>query len=413
MNTKKFATIFVSAALLLGGVGTVSVGVINSQPSSVVQAATRHTKSNKIVLTHNARIFNNKGKHINKKVVLRKGKVFKVLGTRTIKRAKYYKIGKVSYIKAVNAKRITKPSKPSIQTKGKNTESTISLTGKNTLTHYNMDGNEIDVNYIPNVPYENYGKQLTLQILEPNSFNHPNRTYPCVIFVQGSAWHKQNVYHKVDMLDKLAAKGYVVAIVQYRDSDAGYHFPAPIIDAKNAVRFMKANATTYHVQKDNFIMMGDSSGGQIATMAGMTAKTSQFDQPINNENDHVKGIIDLYGAVDLNMKGGFPSTGDSHDINTPEGAEMGFNIREHEQETEKANSKNYVNEDFPPMLIAHGTADTTVSDKESIELYNALKKAGKPVHLYLIKGATHGNNAFYDQRMTDIYDQFIKQCLKK
>lgn len=315
-----------------------------------------------------------------------------------------------------HSKHQTKPKLNTIHKKNANKskmKSVISLSGKNTITHYNMDGNELGINYIPNVPYENLGIERTLQILQPNSFNNKNQTFPCIIFVQGSAWHKQNVYSHLANLVKLAQKGYVIAIVQYRDSDSGYHFPAPIEDAKNAVRFMKANSNKYHLQKNNFIMMGDSSGGQIATMAGMTAKTNKFDEPINNESPEVKGIIDLYGAVDLNMDGGFPSTGDSHDVKTPEGAEMGFNIREHEQETEQANSKNYVNEKFPAMLIAHGTADTTVSDKESIELYNALKKAGKPVHLYLIKGATHGNNAFYDQRMTNIYDKFIKQCLNK
>ncbi|WP_251545964.1 alpha/beta hydrolase [Limosilactobacillus caecicola] len=296
----------------------------------------------------------------------------------------------------------------------KNTQakpSQINLTGNDTKTILEMNGNEIEVEYLPNVPYENYGKELTLQILQPNAFNHPEQTYPAIVFVQGSHWATQNVYRRVSYLTKLAAKGYVVAITQYRDYEAGFHFPDPIIDAKNAIRFLKANADTYHIQKENFIIMGDSSGGQVATVAGMTAKTALFDQPINDETPDVKGIIDLYGAVDLSMKGGFPSTGDSHSIKTPEGSEMGFDIPTHLEKTATANSKTYVNEDFPPMLIAHGTGDTTVSDQESIELYEAIKAAGKPVHLYLIKGATHGNNAFYDQRMTDIYDQFIRQCL--
>lgn len=420
MKNHKIATVLLSASLLAGSL----TPLMNySNKSSVIQAATKENKSVKVRLIHDASIYNNKGKRVSKKTIIKKGLIVKTKGLRKIKGKKYYQIGKNTYIKAnvttLNIKNnVTKKNENNTQTnniptQGNNTSTSISLTGDNTTTHFDMDGNELGVSYIPNVPYENYSKQLTLQILQPNSFSNPDQTYPCVVFVQGSAWHKQNVYSHLANLTRLASKGYVIAIVQYRDSDADYHFLTPIIDAKNAVRFMKANADKYHVQKDNFIMMGDSSGGQVATVAGMTAKTAKFDQPINNENAEVKGIIDLYGVVDLNMDGGFPSTGDSHTINTPEGAEMGFNIREHEQETEKANSKNYVNEDFPAMLIAHGTADTTVSDKESIELYNALKKANKPVHLYLINGATHGNNAFYDQRMTDIYDQFIKQCLNK
>ena len=42
---------------------------------------------------------------------------------------------------------------------------------------------------------------------------------------------------------------------------------------------------------------------------------------------------------------------------------MGYDITEHLEEAKAACSKTYVNEDFPPMLIAHGTKDTiTLSD---------------------------------------------------
>lgn len=297
----------------------------------------------------------------------------------------------------------------------------IELTGHNTVTRYTKQQvsphykslSSSKVRYIRDVPYEHYGRRLVLQIMMPKNKKVPNKKYPGIVFVQGSGWLQQELYRPLPRLRRLVNKGYVVSLMQYRDSESGYHFPAPIIDAKNAIRFMKAHANNYHVQKNNMIIMGDSSGGQVATMAGMTAKTNQFDRPINNQNAHVKGIIDLYGAVDLNMNGGFPSTGNSHSAQTPEGMEMGFNIRQHERQTDRADSKNYVNNDFPATLIVHGTSDRTVSEKESIELYNALKNAGKPVHLYLIQGAGHAVNAFYDQRMVDIYDQFIKQCLKK
>lgn len=281
------------------------------------------------------------------------------------------------------------------------------------VTRFQINGDEIGVNYLADVPYENYGKWLRLQILQPTIFNQPQATFPCIVFVQGSGWMKQNIYFHVADLVPLAAKGYVVAIVEYRDSMAGFHFPAPVIDAKNAIRFMRANASQYAVQKDNFIIMGDSSGGQVATIAGMTAQTKKFDQPINNESVNVKGIIDLYGAVNLTMDGGTPFNADlHHDMSTPESQEMGFDVGQNKERAEVANAKNYVKEDFPPILITHGTADVTVSDKVSMEFYQVLKDAGKAVTMYLIDGADHNNKAFFDQRMTNIYDHFIQQCLQ-
>ena len=55
---------------------------------------------------------------------------------------------------------------------------------------------------------------------------------------------------------------------------------------------------------------------------------------------------------------------------------MGYDITEHLEEAKAACSKTYVNEDFPPMLIAHGTKDTMVFCQQSVDLYHALKDAG-------------------------------------
>ena len=63
---------------------------------------------------------------------------------------------------------------------------------------------------------------------------------------------------------------------------------------------------------------------------------------------------------------------------------MGYDITEHLEEAKAACSKTYVNEDFPPMLIAHGTKDTMVFCQQSVDLYHVtLTDAGKDVQLYL------------------------------
>ena len=55
------------------------------------------------------------------------------------------------------------------------------------------------------------------------------------------------------------------------------------------------------------------------------------------------------------------------------------------------------------MLIAHGTKDTMVFCQQSVDLYHALKDAGKDVQLYLLRGADHGGAAFWTEEMiTDL-----------
>ena len=89
-----------------------------------------------------------------------------------------------------------------------------------------MSDQEMDTMYIPDVEYMNIdGISRILQILVPRKRVMENEKYPLIVYVQGSAWHKQNVYQHVGQLNYLCKQGFVVAIVQYRESDLA-PFPA-------------------------------------------------------------------------------------------------------------------------------------------------------------------------------------------
>ena len=55
-------------------------------------------------------------------------------------------------------------------------------------------GDELTVEYIPDVVYDTKnGTELHLQILMPKMFNRTDLKFPGIIYVQGSAWMKQNI----------------------------------------------------------------------------------------------------------------------------------------------------------------------------------------------------------------------------
>ena len=144
-----------------------------------------------------------------------------------------------------------------------------------------ITGEEMQIEYIDNVVYDG---DLRLQIIVPKQMNHPNKKYPGIVFVQGSAWMKQNIYRNIPNLGKLAALGYVVALVEYRHSGIA-HFPSCIVDTKNAIRFLKKNADIYHLDSTKMVVMGDSSGGQVSCLTGMTCHTDMLDE------NHFEGTI--------------------------------------------------------------------------------------------------------------------------
>ena len=80
------------------------------------------------------------------------------------------------------------------------------------------------------------GVPLHLQIITPQTRNTKNKNnkYPCLVYVQGSAWLKQNINAKLGLLSRLSEKGYVIAVVEYRHAGIA---PFPALPLIQEMRF--------------------------------------------------------------------------------------------------------------------------------------------------------------------------------
>ena len=275
-------------------------------------------------------------------------------------------------------------------------------------------GDEIGIEYLHDVEYARVqGISLYLQILRPFTRNQPEKLWPCMVFVQGSAWGRQDVYKKIPMLARLAGKGYVIAVVQYRHSGQA-SFPAQAQDARNAIRFMRKNGLRYSADPEKIIAAGDSSGGHTAMFAAILEDDQEETNLYPGVSAKVKGIIDYYGSVTAMLEDGFPSTVNHHMPDSPEGMEMGgVNLRERPDLCRTLSVEENIHEEtpLPPVLIFHGTKDRTVSTRQSVILYQKLKELGKETELYLIQGADHGGAAFWTEEVCAVADRFMKKCL--
>ncbi len=274
-----------------------------------------------------------------------------------------------------------------------------------------MNDQEMDTMYIPDVEYMKAdGISRVLQILVPRKRVMENEQYPLIVYVQGSAWHKQNIYQHVGQLNYLCKQGFVVAIVQYRESDLA-PFPAQIEDTKTAIRFLKKHREEYYIDDQNVFLFGDSSGGHVALLAGLTAKLDIMDSDLYKEyTNDVCAIIDFYGVVDITMEDGFPTTENHQQPDSPEGYLIGRkNVLDNLEIARQTNPMNYLDGDIPPILIAHGTKDRLVAFKQSVKLYKTLKEKNKEVIFYRMKGADHGGPMFFCEEMLDEVIKFIKK----
>lgn len=280
-------------------------------------------------------------------------------------------------------------------------------------------GDEIGTYIYPTVEYANVdGVPLHMLIIAPQSRNmdHVDRTqkkYPCLVYVKGSAWFCQNISEKVGLQARLAEKGCVVAIVEYRHSGIA-PFPAVAVDTRNAIRFMKVHAAEYSVDENRIVVGGDSSGAHAAMFSQIIRDDEENTNLFPGVSAAAKGIISFYGANSLMIEDGMPSTLNHHLPDSPEGKEAGgVNLREHPEICQKMSVECNVDETtpLPPVLMFHGTKDRTVNPSVSVCIYKKLKECGKDVSLYLLEGADHGGSEFWTEEIQTIIIKFMMRVL--
>lgn len=262
------------------------------------------------------------------------------------------------------------------------------------------------------VPYAVKERTLHLEIIEPEQ-SREGESFPLLIYVQGSAWGEQQIGQELPQLCRFAARGYVIAVVQYRPS-AQAPFPAQIRDTKDAARYLIANASAYHADAGRMAVWGDSSGGHTALMSAFTWGLPAFDEKAGSPPLKFRAVVDFYGPTDISRMNEEPSTQDHIGADSPEGMLIGgANVLAHPEKAELTVPMRYVQKEreLPPVLIVHGSRDRLVPFGQSVMLYECLKKAGKAVEAYQLKGADHGGAPFWSEKVLDLVDGFLQRHL--
>ncbi|MGA0132887.1 MAG: alpha/beta hydrolase [Opitutales bacterium] len=199
---------------------------------------------------------------------------------------------------------------------------------------------------------------------------------PGVLFIHGGGFTggDKAEYRSSSVSADLARAGYVVVSCNYAlgpKSDPVV-WPRNIADCRAAVRWMRANADLLGLDAGRIAVAGGSAGGYLALMVGLSDdRTGPGGDPASRHSAKVSAVIDMYGVTDFSKHGrgevpGVPSE----------------------------RQKDYLpvhqaGAGDPPVLILHGTADTTVALEQSEVMARALAAAGVDHELVVVEGAPH------------------------
>jgi acetyl esterase/lipase len=232
------------------------------------------------------------------------------------------------------------------------------------------------------------GDPLAMDLSEPVATIA--RPVPIVIYIHGgegtigdrqlSSLGADDLYF-AQLRSALLAHGFAVGSIDYRLAPLGT-MVEQVMDAKCAIRFLRAHAAELGIDPQRIGVYGVSEGGYLSAMLGLTEPDAGFDQgQYLDQSSSVQAVIDMWGPADLTDWRGSPSW-----VYTL-GQDLGIYTTADEK---YASPVSYVRPGAPPFLIIQGAEDWFITPHHSQELASLLRAAHDPVTLVMIQHDEHG-----------------------
>jgi acetyl esterase/lipase len=238
--------------------------------------------------------------------------------------------------------------------------------------------------------------ELKLDIASPSGRKGP---FPALVFFCGNGWGYYSSINKTQYsyaIRQAAQRGYVAVTADYRstnlkkDGKALYCFPDQVIDAKCAIRWLRANADKYRIDPDRVGVIGWSSGGYLALMLGLTDPSDGLEGDCGDMSisTRVQAVVSLAGPTEL-ISEVKESKIPAYTLDF-----MGGTPEELPEQYHKASPLTYVSRDDPPVLTLQGSVDFSVPPNQAALLDAEMREVGASHTLIIKEWAGHSN--FYD-----------------
>lgn len=200
-----------------------------------------------------------------------------------------------------------------------------------------------------------------------------------VVIFPGGAYAARAEHEGKGYAEFFQRSGINSFVVDYRV--APDHFPLPLLDARRAIRYVRANAAKFGIDPNKIAVMGSSAGGHL------TAMVSTYTKPIDGENvDEIDKIDFLPNAqilcypVILEPASGFSHEGSYRNL-------LGDRYDEMCAEVDPAQN---ACETTPPAFLWHTSDDQAANVINSYDYAKALRIQNVKVEMHIFPSGRHG-----------------------
>ena len=252
------------------------------------------------------------------------------------------------------------------------------------------------------------GHNLLLDIYSPKSISHP---LPVVLWIHGRRWlyGSKEQHYPVN----LTAHGYIVVSLDYRLSGEA-PFPAAIEDCKAAVRWLRANAATYHIDPDHIGAWGHSAGGHLAALLGTSGGVAELEGAGDNPafSSRVQAVCDMSGPSDileLYQTVSSLDNGSGHRVKSAVEQFLGGSVEQNRAKAIAASPITYVSKDDAAFLVIHGENDMSIPVSQGEVFVEKLKAVGVDATFEIATGRGHSIGApRFANEIVGFFDKHLK-----
>jgi acetyl esterase len=196
---------------------------------------------------------------------------------------------------------------------------------------------------------------------------------PAVIIAHGGGWEAgDKVTYVTPLFEPLARAGFAWFSIDYRLTPDVLH-PAQLDDLREAIRFVRANASRFNIDPNRIALLGESASGQMVMQVAA-------------ESTQIAAVVSFYGVYDFE-----PMVEDAASpprsllwrlfrlpaLDAPARAVLRAHSPIH-----------HVRHGMPPVLLIHGTNERLWTEGQSMS--RALTARNIPHELIALEGAPHG-----------------------